>query len=351
MGKSGQGHYMRIVHIEVLSRAAPVEGRVNEDAWLILELPAYPGFVVMTVIDGASMRVPLPPLMRNLQEHYPGLTPAAYAAHCLRASLIDQLAREPACSLSAALLTANETLRQTVAQAVGSFDAAEILAVVDAHLGDDWRNVRLVLPACVVTLARLDLAHRQLEYAHLGDTSLVEIRRNGETVRHTTDQMGPFDSLMLQAAAAIQQNQSLPHFQNAVRLPEIRKLDIQNGLRHNYVNSQGRTDQREGCGVINGLPEAADYIEMGTVAVDPEQTLGFFLLSDGLELLSVLQESVGQREQRLCNAANIVQQSGLRGLYAAVSKMAQADPYYDQYPRGKLQDDATGIYLQFAPER
>jgi hypothetical protein len=340
---------LMITCLDVLSCRASIKNRVNEDAFLVLESIDRPRAMIVAVMDGVSMRVLLPPFLAYLEKNYPGLTPAAFATQYLRTNLISQFYKDPRRSLRDVLLNANSALRKTIGKTMGGFDPVKILAEANRPLGDDMRNVRMMLPACVITLARLDLVSRRLDYAHLGDTNLIEIFRNGEAIRHTADQMGPFDSMMLQTAANIQIENQLPHFQDAVMLPEVRELNLRNRLRHNYVNARGHTDRQEGTGVINGLPQAEDYIDTGSIAVDPSRTVGFLLLTDGLELFPILCEQREQSEQRIRQIARLVRESGLRGLYDAVRKMAQGDPLFDQYPRVKYMDDATGIYIEITP--
>jgi len=187
-----------------------------------------------------------------------------------------------------------------------------------------------------------------MDFAHLGDTSLLEIGKDGKTIRHTNDQMGKFDRTAFEAIVEYQRKNKLSNFKEAVTSPEGRRFIIESGLHLNFVDNQGKTNKRKGCGVLNGLPEVNDYIETGTILIDTSQMLGFVLLSDGLELLPPLQEDDLQHNNRLNLMGEIVQRAGLRELYNAMSHMAEEDLFFNAYPRTKIMDDATGIYLQIA---
>jgi len=338
---------LNVAHTEILSVASPNTRQKNKDAWLVLENISPPGYVIAAVIDGAGARLKIPKLEAALQEHYHSITAAAFAAAQVRTSLISQLNARPGMSLQSALLGANKALRESLIEIIGDFSAKNILALADGlSENEDPRRIRLALPACVVTLARLDYTHHQLDYAHAGDTSLLEIRHDGDVIRHTTDQMGPYDEAVLHQAAHLRQIKGLPHIADAVALPEVRRLNIENGLRHNYVDTQGHTHPGDGCGVLDGLPELADYIETGTLPADPAQTAGFCLLSDGLELLAPLNETAQQQDDRLQQMGALIKSRGLSGLFEALQQMITADSHFDQYPRMKMQDDATGVYLQ-----
>ena len=172
---------------------------------------------------------------------------------------------------------------------------------------------------------------------------MLELRHSGEVISHTTDQMGPYDEHALELAVQLQQSRGIPHLAEAVRLPEVCQLNRENGLRHNYVDEQGRTQPGAGCGVIDGLPELVDYLEVGTIPVDPDQTAGFCLLSDGLQLLAPLAETPAEMAARWRRSGAILRNRGLRGLYETIDRMAATDEHFDQYPRFKFLDDATGI--------
>ncbi|MBN1217350.1 MAG: protein phosphatase 2C domain-containing protein [Anaerolineae bacterium] len=336
-------------NINILSIPAPISNRINEDAWLVLESAEPPGYVMAAVIDGAGARLTIPRLETALQQHHHGLTAAAFASTLARQSLIAQLNARPDLSLRAALLNANETLRQTIADYIGGFSLEHILNQTDGLSGhDDPRRIRLALPACVVTLVRLDCSNRQLEYAHAGDTGLLEIRHNGKIICHTSDQMGPYDENTLRLAARLCESENLPNFSDAVGLSAVQQMNVENGLRHNYVDTQGQTHPGEGCGVIDGLPELADYLECGTLAVDSEQTAGFCLLSDGLQLLAPLDETTAEKETRLHHMGTLLSTRGLAALFETLQKMIRTDIYYNQYPRLKNQDDATGVYVRIS---
>lgn len=342
-----QSVQLYLKNIDILSIPSHFPNRVNEDAWLILDSAEAPGYVIAAVIDGAGTRLTIPVFREKLVQGYHSLSAAAFAAGQVRTSLISQFNNQPNLSLRTALLTANDALRKAISNIIGDFSPEHILALADSlSENEDPRRIRLALPACVVTLVRLDYTNRQLEYAHVGDTSLLEIRHDGQVIRHTTDQMGPYDEAVLHQAAQLRQEKDLPHIADAVALPEVRRLNIENGLRHNYADTQGHTHPGDGCGVLNGLPELADYIETGTLPVDPAQTAGFCLLSDGLELLAPLNETAQQQDDRLRQMGALIKSRGLSGLFDALQQMITADSHFDQYPRMKMQDDATGVYLQ-----
>lgn len=339
--------HLSLINIEILSAPALVTDRVNEDRWLVVEPPAFPNLVTFAVIDGAGIRIKLPTLVNWLAEQRAGLSASAYVGTLLKAHLSEVFLKDPEISLSQALIQANEYIRLSIEEIIGNFDPDQLFLEFNDKLDDNLRDVRLILPACVLTLARLNTVTRQLEYVHLGDTVLLEFRRDGRVLKHTTDQMGQFDQVAFEKVLALKKELMLNHFRDAVKLPEGRRFIIESGLRLNYTDVNGSADRLNGCGVINGMREMENYIESGLISIDPDTTLGFALLTDGLELPAPLYEEDEQRASRNLRIADLIQNRGLRGLYDEVVKMTDEDMYFDLYPRTKIRDDATGIYIQF----
>lgn len=333
---------------DVLSVQSPVQNRINEDTWLLLDKAIDHGSVLLAaVIDGASTRYPLNRLVSYLNEHEALSTPAVFAANIVRNSILTQLIDDPGKDLKETLIVANEKLRESIEHIIGGFSLEYIASLHPDIVKDDLRRGRLLLPACVVTLIRLDTSRLFLEYAHAGDTALLEIQGNQSTLCHTSDQMGKFDQEVLELAWHLMKEKRLGSFKEAVRLPTVVQKDKENGIRHNFVNFAGKTDPSQGAGVVNGLPELENYVETGRILIDLQRTSGFCLISDGLQLLSHLDESSTAKRQRLQNMGQILLQGGLPKLYKEVTAMIQSDPDLNKYPRVKMQDDATGIWIRF----
>ncbi|MCC6499688.1 MAG: hypothetical protein IT313_05410 [Anaerolineales bacterium] len=323
---------------------------MNEDNWFFLQRHGVSESLCFAVIDGAGVRKLLPEIDTKIRDKFPRFTPPAFASYILKILLEEKIKNEPTCPLKDALIQANDGLRTEITKIFGTFNAQYIVDKLGQPFSSDPRNVRLVLPTCVITLARLDLVSSRLEFAHLGDTSLFEACQDGTVIRHTRDQMGEFDNQALESVRAMQTYHQIKHFIDAVSSPEGREFIIQSGIRLNYVDENGTTNPQHGCGVLNGLPEMEDYIETGVVEIDPSRTFGFFALSDGLELLSPLDEKLAEQQQRYQKMGRIVRRFGLRGLYNQMTQMVSSDIHLDIYPRTKLQDDATGIYVQLGTE-
>jgi hypothetical protein len=330
---------------DILSRASPGK-LVNEDAWLLFEAPQNKSSLILAAaIDGASTRYSIAILESYLDRHY-GVPPAAFAAITIRNSLLSQLLTFPEKELQSALLAANDALRSKLEQIIGGFSQEHFMSLHPEVIQDDPRRFRLLLPASVATLVRIDITEQVLEYAHAGDTSLIEVRRDGTTVNHTPDQMRKFDEEVLRFAVDLRQKRNLLHVKDAVKQSEVVTKDRENGLRHNYVNPSGTVIIDEGSGALNGLPELAAFIVSGRFKYDPVLTSGFCLTTDGLRLPAPLYETAHEEQQRLERMGELLLEGGVNSVYEEMRGMIEVDPYYDLYPRIKNQDDATGVWIR-----
>lgn len=338
---------IKISSIETFSSSSHVEGRINEDNLFVLQSPGYLNTIVAAVIDGAGTRLPFQKLLNVIESQSPNLTPSAFASHFLKTYLMNIFRQEPDSSLRNALIQANRAFYQEIQTQVNGFEFSQLVTEMPLPWRKDPRSIRMILPACTVTLVRLNIIQGTLEFANLGDSSLIEIRNNNSTIRHTKDQMRRFDGIAFKKIVDFQRQRGFHQFRDAVSTSGGRHFIIESGFHLNYVDEQGTTNTDLGCGVVNGLEEMAAYIETGCVELDTEQTQGIALLTDGMELLKPLEDDAELEEQRITSTGYHIQHGGLQELYNKIGIMVQKDPTFNIYPRTKMQDDATGIYIQF----
>jgi len=351
--------------------------RINEDGWLALE--ASEGCIVCAVIDGASVRIGLPSLTAYLHEQHGIENPAVWATNTVRKSFCSQLNAKPQKRLEEVLKRTNESLRSSLKELptfkeifdllehrpLISFpqilqECTELLrdelqpAFMRAFPDGSWRqldirHLRLVLPVCVATAIRLKLGSGSFDFVHVGDTALVRVDAAGNPHLMTQDQMGKVDDAVLEiAVGALHELQSdIEGVVGAFReVSAVRQANLLNGVRHNYVTRNGRTQPEAGCGVINGLPELDDYIQTGNGLLATGERL--YLMSDGLMLPM-------SRHDRKALSPDIIDtlaqfDCALKGgevtkLYEAVRVIEGMDPMGTIFPRLKQRDDATGIVI------
>lgn len=366
---------MTIASISIISTSGNPD-KVNEDGWAIVEDPTW---VIAAVIDGASARGILSSLKAFLGQQ--GFNqPAAWVTTVVRRQFYQTFTTQPQDPLREALLTANQTVRVGLEAAPSMAEiyewlehgpieplphmlqhcspslATEIQQTFTSlfpeerwqQLELDTRYLRLLLPACVTTVVRLDLSRETFDFAHVGDTALLKVDNSGDVHLLTQDQMGHFDDEALEKVwQAVQQpgNQVDNVAQAVERVPSVRETNLLNGRRHNYVDEQGRTQPSEGCGVINGLTALKDYIQTGQGVLNPSGRL--YLLSDGLTLpLSPPRETPSARIQdNLIGWTKALHQGDLQALLRHLWSLTEADTSRNIFPRFKHCDDATALLI------
>jgi serine/threonine protein phosphatase PrpC len=363
-----------VVSISVVS-APGTPDRVNEDGWVAVEDRTPPGWVAAAVIDGASVRALLPSLETYLSEQGYKSSPAVWATTIVRGAFCHAFATQPPTSPRDALLAANRALRLKLEAVPGMAEvytllerqpieplpeiqctqplATELQKVFTSLFpAEQWhsldtRYLRLVLPACVTTLVRLNLSSGVFDFAHVGDTALVKVDAANEMHLLSQDQMRPFDDRVLEIALeAVQQDNQVYNVAQAIQtVPAVRETNLLNGVRHNYVNENGQTQPGEGCGVINGLAELSDYVQTGDGTLAPGDRL--YLMSDGFTLpMSHPKGNLSPLvRDNLAGWRQALHSGDVLAILKHVRSIAEADASRNLFPRMKQHDDATALMI------
>lgn len=332
--------------LEIVCQGSPDQPkRYNEDAFVAYQRDDGQPRYVLSAIDGATSLVNFVPLQHYLHTARNGITPAGLAATVTRDAILAQLggmASNDDVDPRQLILQANQTLRtllETVAP--GIFDAESIKAVHPENEAvlDDPRKIRLFLPAAVLTVVTIDTTVNLLRFAHAGDTALLVCYEDGRVEVPTYEARMNYESALVSAShAVLQQRRSML---DVINDPMIRALDRDHRIYHNYVDTNGTTAQGRGIGVVNGLPELADYIHTGMLVMD--NVAAILIVSDGFLWPADLHETPRERQQRLERMWALLRQEGLRGYLNALRAEERADANREKYPRFKLHDDATAV--------
>lgn len=332
-----------------------VPGRLNEDAWLVMQSGHLGERVLLAAIDGATTRLTPPPLHRYLNALPQKLTPAAYAARVVRDALARLIAEGVFTDLRALLLEANADLGRALIERLGGLELERMGFPEEIYdtLSHDPRLVRLALPACVVTLAEYDPATHDLRWAHAGDTALLAVYEDGRVEMPTAAHTVEFDSALSRAALKLRSEYPDLPFRALAEQPEIRKLNLNNGLRHNYVDKLGLPQPGQGVGVLDGLRELRYFVQTGTLSLDRALFAG--VLTDGLlwpanadEVFAADQDTATDlMHERRAFMAEQIRERGLAGYLALLRQAERDDADHEYYPRLKTHDDATGVLLRF----
>ena len=332
------------------------------DGWLAQGEATRPEILHLAVVDGASVRIEVPGA---------SITPTGHEFTALVVNALrDAIGRDGVTDPGDSLLLANRAVGRVLARVPifrAAFDllrspirplVAALRSLPDG-LGDpmesafraeldidalDARYLRLLLPACVVTLVALDTETGAVRFAHAGDTLLLRI--HGDSVeRVTEDQMGRFDAEAIAIAEALVAAGRHSSMIAAATDPTVRAQDLRNGLRHNYVDERGRPRRGEGCGVIDGLPQLATYVQRGEFELGRDGILA--LLSDGMAVpLAPPRTRSASAAGRATRWLDALVAGDAAALASRLEAIRSADAEATDYPRFKVRDDATAVLVR-----
>lgn len=138
-----------------------------------------------------------------------------------------------------------------------------------------------------------------------------------------------------------------------------RDVDLEIMKKWRQFADEGRTDIRKlidedvialrklsntigGHGVLNGDPAAREFLKTTQLAL--ADVAGLLIITDGMFLPK--EDPEAEEDWQAC--FDLSEEGGLRHLYDTVRKIENSDPDLTRYPRYKLHDDATGIYIRFS---
>lgn len=123
------------------------------------------------------------------------------------------------------------------------------------------------------------------------------------------------------------------------------RSDIRKLVDTDILALRERSNADEGHGVLNGDPDAAHFLKTATLPLADITAL--LILTDGMFLPKEDPES--EEDWKTC--FELCESGGLMHLYNTVRDLENTDPNLTRYPRYKLHDDATGIYITMPDPR
>ncbi|NDJ75681.1 MAG: hypothetical protein GYB65_05435 [Chloroflexi bacterium] len=331
------------------------DGRLNEDAWLLMWAGPLGERVVFAAIDGATTRLTPPPLQQHLDALPVRLTPAAFSARVLRDAMARQVAAGTYNDLRSLILEGNAALRRELTEIFGdlTLEGMDFPDEVYDSLAHDPRLVRLGLPASVVTVAEFDPAEREIRWAHAGDTALLVAYDDGRIEMPASPESVQIDSELKRITQALREVHPAMTIGEIVQRPEIKQRNLHSALYHNYVDEHSLPQPSQGVGVVDGLPELRYFIQTGSVDLNGVSFVA--VVSDGLEwpanadevFADSLEDAAALCEGRRTHMVTQINRLGLQGYLRSLREAEALDSEHEQYPRFKTHDDATGVLLRF----
>jgi hypothetical protein len=305
--------------------------------------------LTLMVADGALQRLKTTGSMKPILKQYGDTTkPGQYASSLIRDVTAELSITAPHIPIQEIPLAANQRLNDALKSVYGDVSrtaVTEIEPTLASKLQEDPRFVRLILPACCITIARLDLKNGTLDYTHGGDTALFLLYRDGHTVQATPDQMAQHDNKVRRQRLQIMKEHNpkdLAEFRALTSDAQV--LNINNGIYHNYEDEHGNIDPSVGVGIINGMPQLESYLINDTISLDNLE--GVVATSDGMFWPAPLDETDEQAENRVNHMGNLIRQHGLKGYLQALHTAMLSDEYGEPYRNFVKLDDATAIHVQ-----
>ena len=335
----------QFIHARVSTITDTKSMDTTEDTYFVHHNGSY---LTLMVADGTPQRLKTTGSLTPMLDKYGmGTKPGRYAASLIRDTVAEKTVLMPDMPVQDIPLVANQRLREGLKLVYGDISDTAVLQKEPSltKLHDDPRYVRLILPACCITIARLDLHNGLLNYVHGGDTALFLLYKDGHTIQITPDQMVQHDDkVRVERRRILQVHQPRDEAEFRALATHAQTININNGIYHNYEDKHGNTDRALGVGVINGLPQLEDYLVNDTLNIDDLE--GIVLTSDGIFWPAPLDETPEHAQTRVNYMGDLIRQHGLKGYLQAMHEEEFSDAQGERYQHfGKL-DDATAIYVQ-----
>ncbi len=337
----------RTIHAQISTILDTKSTDVTEDTYFVHHNGET---ITVMVADGAPQRLKTTgSLLPMLQQYGQDTAPGRYAAYLTRDVTAEVSTNSPDTPLADICLVANQRLRKELEAIYGEITVEAVMAKEPSltKLTEDPRFVRLILPICCITMARVDLYNGRLSYAHGGDTALFLLYKDGRTVQITPDQMGQHDDKMrAEIQAIVDETGKRDRETLLANWDRFKSVDVYNGIYHNYEDENGAVDPAVGVGVINGLPQFENYLVTSEVSIDDLE--GILVTSDGFFWPSALGETEEQAAVRVNEMGQMVRQQGLAGYMKSLREEESSDADGSKYLRFGSHDDATAVWLQLS---
>lgn len=273
----------------------------NEDA-----LVHHERLQLYGVLDGATSQHPY---------RGPNQETGGYLASRLIQSYLESLEEGdmPEDSLKPLVLKANALLREAMLK-------AEIDVTDKASL---WTSG--------LALVRVHDTH--VDFAQVGDCMIAAVYKDGMIRTLSRDQVAHIDA------------SSKRILEEGIRQGVTKREQLVEMARPIIVSNKAKMNMPDGYSVLSGEPELADYIEYGRI--NRIQLKALLLVTDGLFPPAELTGTSNGASDAMKELTLQVADQSLAGYADKLVQLEREDPECLRYPRFKVSDDKTGIWLQF----
>lgn len=179
-------------------------------------------------------------------------------------------------------------------------------------------------------LAAVCLSEKGLEYIQTGDCMILAVYQTGE--------VRPLTRLQVEHL----EHTAIEKWKRCIQEGMNKKDDIMPYLKEILIANRQLSNTDKGYGVLNGEPEAIDYVEYGKINRAGLKHL--ILLTDGLFPPS---EVIPEGRPYWHHVAMSILENGIEQYADELIQLEETDSECIAYPRFKKSDDKAGIVIHF----
>lgn len=182
-------------------------------------------------------------------------------------------------------------------------------------------------------LALVRIRELVIDYAQVGDCMIIAEYRNGRIRALSHDQVSHIDE------------ESKRLWEEGINNGIEKREELWELVKPNILRNKARMNTLHGYSVMSGEPELERFIEHGTIS--RSQLKSLLIVTDGL---FVPKERGGGPIDPVIELMERVAKSSLEQYANWLIDLEMADPECRLYPRFKISDDKTGIWIRFPME-
>lgn len=196
-----------------------------------------------------------------------------------------------------------------------------------AEAGIDRTDKTSLWTSC---LAMVRIHENYVEYAQAGDCMIIAFYTDGGVRVLTRDQVEAIDKRSMKA------------WQDGASQGITSREQLWEQVKPTILQNKYDMNTLQGYSVLSGEPELAGLLESGRI--NRIRLGALLMISDGLFLP---RETGGERRSEMENLARRIRDDGLSAYARWLLETERQDPECRKYPRFKVSDDKTGIYIDF----
>jgi len=182
-------------------------------------------------------------------------------------------------------------------------------------------------------LALIRIHDAYIDYAQAGDCMIAAVYKDGSVRTLSRDQVAHVDQL------------SKRSLEEGIRQGVTTREQLLELVRPILLANKARMNTLQGYSVLSGEPELADFLEYGRI--NRIQLKAVLLVTDGLFPLAEPSVKEDTSYDAVRELVKRISDESLAGYAERLIRQEQEDSDCLKYPRFKVSDDKTGIWIQF----